>query len=94
MIKEIEPRKASPLAAAIVAVLLGLAGAAQAFTFDTFGDGFWKIINQANPKALMVSATGASQAISGSTDFEQQFELLYNLDNKPSQVPFGQPVLH
>ena len=60
--------------------LLGLSLPAQAFVFDSFGDGFWKVINQANSGALVVTATNASQAVTGTAGFEQQFELLYNLD--------------
>ena len=71
---------------ALVVVLLGLARPVQAFTFDSFGDGFWKIVNQANSKSLVVSATGANQAVAGTTDFEQQFELLYNLDTATFRV--------
>ena len=59
---------------------LSLAVPAPAFVFDSFGDGFWKVINQANSGALVATATNASQAVAGTTEFEQQFEVLYNLD--------------
>ena len=67
------------LLAAVVA--FGLAAPAQAFVFDTYGDGFWTVINQGNGKNLIVSSSGASQAASDPAAFTQQFELLYNNQN-------------
>jgi len=49
--------------------------------FETYGDGFWSIVNQANGNALVVSSTGASQAPPSATDLTQQFQVLYNLDS-------------
>ncbi len=51
------------------------------FQFDSFGDGFWAVINQGNSEPLTASFSGASQEIftNGATD--QQFEVLYNLQN-------------
>jgi hypothetical protein len=50
-------------------------------SFNTYGDGFWKIINQGNSGALVVGTDGATQA-TGSTSAEaQQFQLLLNLDD-------------
>ena len=63
-------------------VLLSLAVTqARAFIFDSYGDGFWTIINQGNSTPLVVNSNGASQAVSGTTAFQQQFELLYNLED-------------
>jgi hypothetical protein len=60
-----------------VAALL-FATSAEAFIFDTYGDGFWTVINQGNGNTLVVNGTGASQAVVTNTPFQQQFELLYN----------------
>lgn len=51
------------------------------FKFDSFGDGFWAIINQGNSEPLTANFSGASQEMltNGATD--QQFEVLYNLQN-------------
>jgi hypothetical protein len=51
------------------------------FVFDSFGDGFWAILNQGNRNALTASFSGASQETftNGATD--QQIEVLYNLQN-------------
>lgn len=49
--------------------------------FDTYGDGFWKIVNRAAPNSLIVSPDGASQTRPDSTEDEKQFQLLYNLDS-------------
>jgi len=51
---------------------------AHAFIFDTFGDGFWLVINNGNANTLVVNAGGVSQAMATNTAFQQQFELLYN----------------
>ena len=66
----------------LVAVLLLAAVApARAFVYDSFGDGFWNVVNQNNGKALVVSGTGASQGAVAAGDFGQQFELLFNLED-------------
>ncbi|MGO8927924.1 MAG: LamG-like jellyroll fold domain-containing protein [Limisphaerales bacterium] len=57
---------------------LAFATPARAFIFDTFGDGFWTVINQGNGNTLVVSGSGASQAVATNTAFQQQFEVLYN----------------
>ncbi|MGA2865033.1 MAG: LamG-like jellyroll fold domain-containing protein [Verrucomicrobiota bacterium] len=57
------------------------AASAPAFQFDTYGDGFWTIVNQANGNTLTVNSNGASQAVTGTAAAQQQFELLYNNQN-------------
>src|SRR5208283_1451837 len=69
-----------PCALPAMAALM-LATPAPAFIFDSFGDGFWTVINQGNGNTLVVNSTGAGQAVSGTTAFQQQFELLYNEEN-------------
>ena len=49
--------------------------------WETYGDGFWSFLNQANGNALVVGASGASQAQASATDATQQFQVLYNLDS-------------
>ncbi len=56
------------------------------FIFDSFGDGFWTIVNQANTNTLVVGASGASQAVSTNTAFDQQFEILYNIQNSTFRI--------
>ena len=56
------------------------------FIFDSFGDGFLTIINQGNSNTLVVSSSGASQATSTNTAFDQQFELLYNYQNSTFRI--------
>jgi Glycosyl hydrolase catalytic core/Ricin-type beta-trefoil lectin domain-like len=51
------------------------------FTFDSFGDGFWAILNQGNSRPLTASFSGASQEAYTNGATEQQFEVLYNLPN-------------
>ena len=58
--------------------MLALVRPAHAFIFDTFGDGFWTVINNGNANTLVVNSSGASQAAGTNTAFQQQFELLYN----------------
>jgi Glycosyl hydrolase catalytic core/Ricin-type beta-trefoil lectin domain-like/Concanavalin A-like lectin/glucanases superfamily/Bacterial Ig-like domain (group 2) len=81
----------APGSASITATFDGVSSSAQPvtvvfptnqFIFDTFGDGFWTIINKANTNTLVVSSTGASQAVSTNTAFDQQFKVLYNLENR------------
>jgi hypothetical protein len=49
--------------------------------WETYGDGFWSIVNGANGNALTVSPSGASQSPASGTDAAQQFQILYNLDS-------------
>jgi hypothetical protein len=56
------------------------------FIFDSFGDGFWTIVNQGNSKPLVINSGGASQATSTNTAFDQQFELLYNYQNSTFRI--------
>jgi len=49
--------------------------------WETYGDGFWSFLNQSNANALVVSASGATQAPANATDLTQQFEILYNIDS-------------
>lgn len=55
--------------------------ATNRFVFDTFGDGFWTIVNQGNTNPLVASFSGASQEAFTNGATEQQFEVLYNLQN-------------
>lgn len=48
--------------------------------WETFGDGFWSLINRANGDALIASMNGASQA-TPATNAAQQFQCLYNYDS-------------
>jgi hypothetical protein len=56
------------------------------FIFDSFGDGFWTILNQGNSNTLVVNPGGASQASSTNTAFDQQFEVLYNYQNSTFRI--------
>jgi hypothetical protein len=62
----------------VLLLLLAFVAPARAFIFDTFGDGFWTIINNGNGNTLVVNSAGASQAVATNTAFQQQFEFLYN----------------
>jgi hypothetical protein len=55
-------------------------GPPPAARFETYGDGYYKIVNRANPHSLIASATGASQTAADTTEEEKLFQLLYNLD--------------
>jgi len=55
--------------------------ATNRFIFDSFGDGFWTIVNQGNTNPLVASSSGASQETFTNGATEQQFEVLYNLQN-------------
>jgi hypothetical protein len=55
--------------------------ATNRFVFDSFGDGFWTIANQGNGNVLMAGSGGASQEVFTNGAAEQQFEVLYNLQN-------------
>jgi hypothetical protein len=85
----------APGTATIIASNNGVASAPQSvavsyptnrFIFDSFGDGFWTIINQANSNALAATPTGASQGVAGNTNFNQQFELLLNYSNSTFRI--------
>ena len=56
------------------------------FIFDSFGDGFWTIVNAGNSNTLVINSSGASQATSTNTPFDQQFELLYNYPNSTFRI--------
>ncbi len=56
------------------------------FIWDTFGDGFWNIVNQGNGGNLVVSSSGGSEAVATNTAFDQQFELLYNYQNSTFRI--------
>ena len=62
----------------VIMAVLTLAQPVRAFIFDSYGDGFWTVINQGNGNTLTATNTGASQSVAGTTAFQQQFELLYN----------------
>ncbi len=69
-----------------LAALALLAAPARGYIFDSYGDGFWTIINQANGNTLVAGPAGASQAVAGTTAAQQQFELLYNLQNASFRI--------
>jgi autotransporter-associated beta strand protein len=60
--------------------------ATNTFIFDSFGDGFWNLINQGNSNALVVSAGGATQAAPTNGATPQQYEMLYNLQSKTFRI--------
>ena len=64
----------------LAALLTGIASA-HAFVFDSFGDGFWKIVNRANGASLLVTAGGASQSGGTATQIEREFQVLYNIES-------------
>jgi hypothetical protein len=45
---------------AIIFSVLALVTPARAFIFDTFGNGFWTVINNGNGNTLVVNSSGAS----------------------------------
>jgi hypothetical protein len=55
--------------------------ATNQFVFDTFGDGFWTIVNQSNANPLVAGLNGSSQEAFTNGATGQQFEVLYNLQN-------------
>ncbi len=55
--------------------------ATNRFVFDSFGDGFWTIVNQGNSNVLVAAPTGSGQEVFTNGATEQQFEVLYNLQN-------------
>ncbi|HVM47852.1 MAG TPA: glycosyl hydrolase, partial [Candidatus Acidoferrum sp.] len=52
-----------------------------ATVWETYGDGFWSLVNAANSLALVVATNGAGQSVSNAADLTQQFQVLYNLDS-------------
>jgi hypothetical protein len=85
----------APGAAVISATNSGMASAPKQvfiiyptnrFIFDSFGDGFWTIINQGNSNTLVINSNAASQATFTNTPFDQQFELLYNYQNSTFRI--------
>jgi hypothetical protein len=60
--------------------------APPATKFDTYGDGFWKIVNRGNPNSLIVGPDGASQTQSDSTEEEKYFQLLYDLGSDAFRI--------
>jgi hypothetical protein len=85
----------APGAAVIYATNSGFTSAAKQvivsyptnrFIFDSFGDGFWTIVNQGNSNTLVLNSNGASQATMTNTPFDQQFELLYNYQNSTFRI--------
>jgi hypothetical protein len=52
------------------------------FIFDSFGDGFWNIINQGNGNALVANVFNTTQAAPATTASNQLYEVLYNLQNQ------------
>ncbi len=55
--------------------------ATNLFAFNSFGDGFWTIANQGNGNSLVEKSGGASQEVYTNGATEQQFEVLYNIQN-------------
>jgi hypothetical protein len=55
--------------------------ATNRFVFDSFGDGFWTIANQGNSNVLVETSAGAGQEVFTNGATEQQFEVLYNVQN-------------
>jgi hypothetical protein len=55
--------------------------ATNLFVFNSFGDGFWTIANQGNGNLLVEKSGGASQEVYTNGATEQQFEVLYNIQN-------------
>jgi hypothetical protein len=52
-----------------------------ATTWETYGDGFWSLVNAADGNALVTGADGSVLAAPNTNDFNQQFQVLYNLDS-------------
>ena len=55
--------------------------ATNAFVFDSFSDGFWTIVNQGNGNPFVANSLSATQETYTNGATEQQFEILYNLQN-------------
>jgi hypothetical protein len=60
--------------------------ATNQFVFDTFNDGYWTIINQGNNNALVVNSLRSTQETFTNGATEQQFQLLYNLQNSTFRI--------
>lgn len=56
------------------------------FIWDTFGDGFWTMVNQGNGGNLVVNSSGGSAVVATNSAFDQQFELLYNYQNSTFRI--------
>lgn len=63
-------RTARLILVSIAMMVLTFARPAHAFIFDSFGDGFWTVINQGNDGNLVVHSSGASQAVATNTAFQ------------------------
>ncbi|HEY1789796.1 MAG TPA: glycosyl hydrolase, partial [Verrucomicrobiae bacterium] len=57
-----------------------------AYTFNTFGDGFWEITNAGNGQALTINANGGTQETYTNGGLDQQFALLYNYQNSTFRI--------
>ena len=60
--------------------------ATNTFIFDSFGDGFWNIINQGNNNALVARSGSSTQETPTNGSTEQQFEILYNEQNNTFRI--------
>lgn len=49
--------------------------------YDTYGDGFYKIVSRANGRSLVSSLDGTSQTQPATLEEEKYFQILYNLDS-------------
>lgn len=56
------------------------------FIFDSYSDGFWSITNAGNGLVLTANALGAGQEAYTNGAADQQFELLYNLQNSTFRI--------
>lgn len=59
--------------------------ATNTFIFDSFGDGFWSIVNQGNGQALVVNSTGSTQAATNGSS-QQLYEMLYNYQSNSFRI--------
>ena len=77
--------RSSTIARVVLLLFLTVGGSLvpgfAATQFDTYGDGFWSIVNRADGGSLVVGTGGAGEARPTTPDAEKQFELLYNLQN-------------
>ena len=55
------------------------------FVFNTYGDGFWSIVNEANGEALAVNSSSATES-AFTNGANQQYEMLYNLQNSTFRI--------
>ena len=77
-------KKQMPLLCCVIIMAMSLlvsVSPAHAFIYDSFGDGFWTVINQGNNNTFVANTAGASQSVATNTAFQQQFELLYNIED-------------